>query len=102
MSLEAPSGKNPVYHTGKIYTAIGSKIAKQIYEKFGFENTTYLTSQMGGDMKNPWCAAVEINGYAEELPQDVVSQIEQIIKGNLADHQAVTLAIINGQLRVNN
>ena len=30
-SMEAPCGKNPVYHTGKLFTAIGDKISKDIY-----------------------------------------------------------------------
>lgn len=48
MSLEAACGKNPIYHTGKLYSAIGNEISKEIYNTFGIENTIYLTSKMLG------------------------------------------------------
>ena len=47
MSIEACCGKNPVYHVGKIYTAIGSLISSEIFSLLGLETCVYLTSQMG-------------------------------------------------------
>lgn len=102
MSIEAPSGKNPVYHTGKIYTAIGNKISKEIYEKYNFENTVYLTSKMGGEMRDPWCAAVELYGVEQDPDDKIKAGIETIIQTNLDHHQDMTMSLINGDSKVYN
>lgn len=101
MSIEAPSGKNPVYHTGKIYTAIGNEISKQIYNEYELENTVYLTSKMGGEMKDPWCVAVEVN-TKDKISDNLKIKIKDIIQNNLNNHQNVTLEIIKGKIKVNN
>ena len=92
MSSEAPCGKNPVYHTGKIFTVIGNIISKEIYKTIELENTVYLTSQMGRDMTDPWQVAVGIDGINYDLDENKKKIIEGIISKNISQHDQVTFS----------
>lgn len=99
MSSEAPCGKNPVYHTGKIFTVIGDIIAEEIHKTLGIENTVYLTSQMGRDMNDPWQVAVALDGYEDSI-DELKEKIEKIIEDNLKQHSDATQKIVNGQIKI--
>jgi len=101
MSIEAPCGKNPVYHTGKIYTIISSLISEEIYSKLGLENTVYLTSQMGRLIKNPWSAAVVIDDR-KEITDKEKETINSIFEEKLNDHQKATQLLIEKKVTLNN
>lgn len=98
-SMEAPCGKNPVYHTGKLFTAIGDAISEKIYKKFGIENIVYCTSKMGDDIENPWNISVELN---KNVSKDVKKEIESIAKKEVKNHYKVTEKIVNRKIKVNN
>jgi S-adenosylmethionine synthetase len=100
MSIEASCGKNPVYHTGKIYTIITSLISKDIYSKLGLENTVYLTSQMGRLIKNPWSAAVVIDGDQKLTTKDKKT-INAIFKEKLDNHLKATDLLIKNKINLN-
>lgn len=59
-SAEAPAGKNPVYHVGKVYTYLAYKIAKQIGEKFDCHALVAITSKMGNELCNPGSVVIEL------------------------------------------
>ncbi|MFA5750022.1 MAG: methionine adenosyltransferase [Candidatus Shapirobacteria bacterium] len=101
MSIEAPYGKNPIYHTGKIYTIISSLISEEIYSKLGLENTVYLTSQMGRLIKNPWSAAVIVDGV-KEITNKEKEIINSIFKDKLNDHLGATKLLIKKKITLNN
>jgi S-adenosylmethionine synthetase len=96
MSLEAACGKNPVYHVGKVYTALGSIIAKEIYKMTGRENCVYLTSQIGRSIQDPWSIAVEVSGV--KLNQRYKKMIQEIVEAALANVRLVTNKIIKGEV----
>jgi len=100
MSSEAPCGKNPVYHTGKIFTAIGDIIVEEIYQLLGVENTLYLTSQMGRDMNDPWQVAIALDGYKKDIDAKLKNDIEKIVKENLKKHMETTKKIIDGKIKI--
>ena len=54
MSMEGASGKNPVYHIGKLYYIGAFELADKIYQKFGITNEVYLASQSGRPLLDPW------------------------------------------------
>lgn len=62
-SMEAPAGKNPVYHTGKLFTAIGDIISENIFHQTGIHNYVYMTSRMGDDITSPWSITVDTVDY---------------------------------------
>ena len=98
MSMEACCGKNPVYHVGKLYTAVCSLISNEIFSLVGLETYVYLTSQIGRSLSDPWSACVEIcGGNATPLQRQM---IEEIIERNLANANETTQKIVRGELKL--
>lgn len=97
-SMEAPCGKNPVYHTGKLFTAIGDTISRKIYEKYSIENVVYCTSKKGDNINEPWNVSVELNA---EISNDVRNEIDRIVKEEISNHNDITAKIISGELKLN-
>lgn len=98
MSMEACCGKNPVYHVGKLYTAICSLISNEIFSLVGLETYVYLTSQMGRSLSDPWSASVEVCGGDITSAQRQI--IEAIIERNLANANETTQRIAKGELNL--
>ncbi len=97
-SMEAACGKNPVYHTGKLFSAIGNIISQKIYEKYKVENTVYCTSKMGDDINNPWNISVELNRKLSDIE---IKEIDNMIKEIINNHNNITKKIINGEIKLN-
>lgn len=97
-SMEAACGKNPVYHTGKLFTAIGDIISQKIYEKYKVENTVYCTSKMGDSINNPWNISVELN---KKLSKEQLDDINNMINKIVDKHEEITKEIINDEIRLN-
>ena len=98
MSMEACCGKNPVYHVGKLYTAICSLISDEIFRLTGLETCVYLTSQMGRSISDPWFACVEVCG--KNVTPVERQMIEEIIERNLANANETTKKIAKGELNL--
>ncbi len=97
-SMEASCGKNPVYHTGKLFTAIGDNISKKIYEKYKIENVVYCTSKMGDKICEPWNISVELN---KEVSEKIKKDIDNLVKNEIKNHEKVTDDLINGKIKLN-
>ncbi len=98
MSMEACCGKNPVYHVGKIYTAIGSLMSEEIFDLLGLETYVYLTSQMGRSLSDPWSVCVEI--CADTITSAQRQLVEEIVERNLANANETTSKIVSGSLKL--
>lgn len=98
MSTEACCGKNPVYHVGKIYTAIGSIVSNEIFSLLGLETCIYLTSQMGRSISDPWSVYVEV--YGEEISPTQRQLIEGIVERCLANANETTKKIVRGEINL--
>ncbi len=97
-SMEAQCGKNPVYHTGKLFTAIGDLLSKRIYDRFHLENVVYCTSKMGDVIKEPWNISIELN---KTVSNDIIQEINKYVDELLENHNQVTNKIIDGKLKLN-
>lgn len=97
-SMEASCGKNPVYHTGKLFTAIGDVISKKIYDKYNIENVVYCTSKMGDDINNPWNVSVELN---KNISVKIKREINNMVVQEIKNHTKITEALINGEIKLN-
>ena len=97
-SMEAACGKNPVYHTGKLFTAIGDLISQRIYEKYHVENVVYCTSKMGDQIENPWNISIELN---KKLSEKEYKEIEILVNELLKNHIEVTNDIIYNNIKLN-
>lgn len=98
MSMEACCGKNPVYHVGKLYTAICSLISSEIFNSLGLETYVYLTSQMGRNLSDPWSACVEVCGTPATPEQE--QQIQAIVDRHLEESSKTTDMIVSGKLNL--
>lgn len=98
MSMEACCGKNPVYHVGKLYTAISSLISEEIFHLTGLETYVYLTSQMGRSLSDPWSACVEVCG--REATSTEHQLIEEIVERALFNANETTRKIVRGELNL--
>jgi S-adenosylmethionine synthetase len=98
MSLEACCGKNPVYHVGKLYTAISSLISDEIFRLTKLETYVYLTSQMGRSLSDPWFACVEVCGRVATPTE--CQMIEEIVEHALANANETTRKIVKGELNL--
>lgn len=98
MSMEACCGKNPVYHVGKLYTAISSIISDEISRLTNLETYVYLTSQMGRSLSDPWSACVEVCGRNATSTERQI--IEEIIEHALANVNETTRKIVKGELNL--
>lgn len=98
MSMEACCGKNPVYHVGKLYTAISSLISEEIFHLTGLETYVYLTSQMGRSLSDPWSACVDVCGR-EATPTER-QMIEEIVERALSNANETTRKIVGGELNL--
>lgn len=98
MSMEACCGKNPVYHVGKIYTAIGSLISQEIFDLIGLETYVYLTSQMGRSLSDPWSVYVEI--CSAKVTPSQQQFVEEIVGRNFAKANETTQKIVKGELNL--
>lgn len=98
LSMEAACGKNPVYHTGKLFTAIGDLLSKEIYEKYGVENNVYCTSRMGDFIEEPWNISVEL---CQKVSEKVKNEIDDSVNQILKKHSIITKDIVNGKIKLN-
>ncbi|MCL4344148.1 MAG: methionine adenosyltransferase [Thaumarchaeota archaeon] len=61
MTLEATAGKNPISHTGKLYTILSQRIAKKVVEenKKISSASVYMLSQIGKPITDPQSVYIE-------------------------------------------
>jgi S-adenosylmethionine synthetase len=52
-SVEAPSGKNPVYHTGRVLNFLVMNLSKALYNELGVKNTVSAVTKNGGSLVPP-------------------------------------------------
>lgn len=96
MSLEAPAGKNPVAHTGKIYNVLASLIANDIVEKLKLKEVyVKLLSQIGYPVDQPAVASVQV---LDDLDKQIEKQIYEITDSWLTNVKKVTKMIINQEV----
>ncbi len=99
MSLEAPAGKNPLAHVGKVYNVLSKFIAEDIYEKTDVEEVSVkLLSQIGKPINKPKVVDVEV--VEPGSLSDVQYESEEIVSDWLDNINRVTEEILNGNLYV--
>lgn len=96
MSLEGASGKNPVYHVGKLYSVAAHQIAEAVYQEFGLRNEVYLVSQSGRALINPWKAVVKLDRAGIERGSS--RQVEELVVSQLLKMPELTQELIHGQV----
>jgi S-adenosylmethionine synthetase len=80
VSMEAASGKNPIFHVGNVYNILAQRIAARIYEALGVANHVHLVSQTGRLLRDPWYGIITL---ASEIDNQHSAVIETIAADEL-------------------
>ncbi|MDH6132803.1 S-adenosylmethionine synthetase [Kitasatospora sp. MAA4] len=80
MNMEGASGKNPVYHVGKLYNLAAVRLAERLHAETGGYAEVHLVSATGQRLDQPWKVLVRLS--AEDAPLDKVqAQVAQALAG---------------------
>lgn len=91
-SVEAVFGKNPTYHSGKVYTLYAEQIARLVHEQCRVAASVTIVSGNSDPLREPAHVAVAIDGPCER------AQVEAIVRVVLAHTDHLALAIDEGLL----
>ncbi|MBR3897878.1 MAG: hypothetical protein IKJ43_01180 [Bacilli bacterium] len=78
-SMEAPFGKNPRYHSGRVLSYLCNKLSKKIYEQLKVKNTIYVVTKNKDELLPPYLMYIQTSNYVSE---DIV---KEIIKREMID-----------------
>ena len=91
MSMEGVSGKNPVYHVGKLYNLAAQRAAEELHHLTGRTVAVALVSQAGRDLDDPWQVIAHASGPSA-VDQALVRQVVAGVMSDLDDIRAGLLA----------
>lgn len=94
MNVEGVSGKNPVYHVGKLYNVIANEMANAIHTEHGGYVMVNLISKTGGDLIVPWKTIIQMEYSISK------ERIINIIKSILENIPIITNRIIQGEIKM--
>ena len=80
--VEALAGKNPMHHTGKLYTLAAARLADRVFAKLDTPNEVVLVSRNGDPLNDPSFVGVRL---ARRGGRDERSAIEDITASTLAE-----------------
>ncbi len=86
-SVEAAYGKNPVYHSGKVYTIYAEQIARTIHHQLDVGATITIVATNSTALREPNYVAVDLHGQAAH------ADIEALTRHVLATTDHLALAI---------
>lgn len=81
MTIEAAAGKNPLDHTGKIYSVIASELATRLSSDYSSPSTVFITTFKEAPLEDP--ASVEI--FLDLPQQHPGTKVEKMTRELLAD-----------------
>jgi S-adenosylmethionine synthetase len=95
-SLEAPCGKNPISHVGKVYNLLALLTAQDIVGKVPAvrEATVYLLSQIGAPLDRPLVATVLVRPVNGALTPAIQSDVQAVMDERLANVGDIRVCIL--------
>jgi S-adenosylmethionine synthetase len=99
-SLEAPCGKNPISHVGKVYNLLALLAAQDIVNNVPTvrEASVYLLSQIGGPLDQPLVANVMVRPVDGELTPSIQADVQAVLDERLAKVGDVRACILNCEM----
>jgi S-adenosylmethionine synthetase len=96
-SLEAPCGKNPISHVGKVYNLLAFLTAQDIVEKVPTvkEVTVYLLSQIGAPLDRPLVANALVRPANGVLTPTIQEDVLAVLDERLANVGDIRVCILN-------
>lgn len=100
MSLEAPAGKNPVSHVGKLYHLVAERIASSVTTELrDIEDAScVLVSQIGYPVTDPQIADIVLATRAASLSSAVRMAVTDIAQSQLGRMNALRDDLLAGRL----
>jgi S-adenosylmethionine synthetase len=85
-SFEAPCGKNPISHVGKVYNVLAFLAARDIVEKVPDvkEAVVYILSQIGHPLDQPLVASALVRSAGGQLAASVQGDVREVLDERLA------------------
>ncbi|MEV7659657.1 methionine adenosyltransferase [Streptomyces anulatus] len=87
MSIEAPAGKNPLDHTGKIYNVMAMRLARQVHETFGGPAQVHIFTSKEAPLERP-------DEVVVTTPQGDEPAIEALVDAAVAGTADLTVELI--------
>jgi S-adenosylmethionine synthetase len=92
MSIEAPAGKNPLDHTGKLYGVLSQQLAEQISQLIDRPVETHIFTSKEARLDSPDEVTVRIDG--PDLTADQERAVRELIAARLAAIGDITRQLI--------
>jgi S-adenosylmethionine synthetase len=89
MNMEGASGKNPVYHVGKLYNLAASRLAHRLHEETGGHAEVHMVSATGEPLDQPWRVLVRLS-----CPDVRVEAVQALVLETLAGFPALTQELV--------
>lgn len=87
MSIEAPAGKNPLDHTGKIYNVMAMRLARQVHETFGGPAQVHIFTSKEARLERP-------DEVVVTAPEGAEAAIEALVDSAVAGTADLTVELI--------
>jgi S-adenosylmethionine synthetase len=86
-SFEAPCGKNPISHVGKVYNVLAFLAARDIVEKVpnAKEAVVYILSQIGQPLDQPLVASALVRSAGGQLTAATQNDVRDVLDERLAN-----------------
>ncbi|MER5431770.1 methionine adenosyltransferase [Streptomyces sp. NPDC002588] len=92
MSIEAPAGKNPLDHTGKLYGVLAQQLARRLNEMTGKPVETHLFTSKEAPLDRPDQVVVRVHGLQDGGDEE--QKIRAVVAEALANTAELTREII--------
>lgn len=102
MTIEAPAGKNPTTHVGKLYNVGAARIAQAIVAEIAEVQEAYcwLTSRIGQKIDDPQATDVQLRLRDGAALHDVEPRINELVHNHLAKLPNLWRELITGSQSV--
>lgn len=101
MSLEAPAGKNPISHVGKLYNIIANRLANEIVNSFDevIEAYIYIVSQIGKPITEPQILNVKLRTKNNRISA-IKEEVEKLSRKHLESISELWKEILNKKIDI--
>ncbi|GGM88840.1 methionine adenosyltransferase [Streptomyces fuscichromogenes] len=92
MSIEAPAGKNPLDHTGKLYGVLARQLAVRLHDLLGKPVETHIFTSKEAPLNRPDEVVVRVHGLSQDPAEEDL--VRKTVDDALADTAELTREII--------
>lgn len=89
MNMEGASGKNPVYHVGKLYNLAATRLAHRLHLETGGHAEVHMVSATGEPLDQPWRVLIRLSE-----PNAQVDKVQALVLETLAGFPALTEELV--------